>query len=62
MGTEAAILTTLLFYLINSLGFTSEEVNTILLKKKWYVRTYRVYDLRDIEAEAEKAIENVSWP
>jgi hypothetical protein len=36
------------------LGYSSEEVNSILLKKKWYVRLTGYSDLRDIEAEAEK--------
>jgi acetate kinase len=44
------------------LGYSSEEVNTILQKKSGMLGLTGIADLRDIEAEAEKAIENVSWP
>jgi hypothetical protein len=47
-GYKKAILTTLIFYLINSLGYSSEEVNTILLKKSGMLGLTGYSDLRDI--------------
>jgi acetate kinase len=55
MGTRSGDIDhSLIFYLINSLGYSSEEVNTILLKKSGMLGLTGYSDLRDIEAEAEK--------
>ena len=44
----------LIFYLINSLGYGLEEVNTLLLKKSGMLGLTGFGDLRDIQKEAEK--------
>jgi acetate kinase len=55
MGTRSGDIDhSLIFYLINSLGYSSEEVNSILLKKSGMLGLTGYSDLRDIEAEAEK--------
>jgi acetate kinase len=43
-----------IFYLINALGYSSEEVNWSGTEKKWYVWSTGIRDLRIIETEAEK--------
>jgi acetate kinase len=60
MGTRSGDIDHSLIFIINSLGYSSEEVNSILLKKSGMLGLTGYSDLRDIEAEAEKAIENVS--
>ncbi|AKA34235.1 acetate/propionate family kinase [Flagellimonas lutaonensis] len=43
-----------IFHLVDSLGYTLEEVNTLLTKKSGMLGLTGFSDLRDIEAEAEK--------
>lgn len=55
MGTRAGdIDQSVIFYMQNSLGFSPEEVNTILQKKSGMLGLTGYSDLRDIEAEAQK--------
>ncbi|GMN11729.1 acetate kinase [Croceitalea sp. MTPC9] len=44
----------LVFHLVNTLGYKLEEVNTLLLKKSGMLGLTGFSDLRDIQAEAEK--------
>ncbi|MCG2460492.1 acetate kinase [Flavobacteriaceae bacterium F89] len=44
----------LIFYLVNSLGYSLEDVNTLLLKKSGMLGLTGHGDLRDIQREAEK--------
>jgi acetate kinase len=54
MGTRSGDIDhSLLFYLINTLGFSIQEVNDVLLKKSGMLGLTGYSDLRDIEAEAE---------
>ena len=54
MGTRSGDIDhSLIFYLINTLGYTSDEVNTILLQKSGMLGLTGYSDLRDIETEAE---------
>lgn len=48
----------LIFYLINTLGYTQERVQQILQKESGMLGLTGYSDLRDIEAEAEKGNEN----
>lgn len=48
----------LIFYLINTLGYTQEEVQKILLKESGMLGLTGYSDLRDIEAEAKKGNKN----
>ena len=55
MGTRSGDIDhSLIFYLINTLGFTSNKVNDILLKESGMLGLTGYSDLRDIEANAEK--------
>nr|WP_315221581.1 acetate kinase [uncultured Flavobacterium sp.] len=55
MGTRAGdIDQSVIFYLIKNLGYTADEVNSILLKQSGMLGLTGYSDLRDIEAEAEK--------
>ena len=55
MGTRSGdIDQSVIFYLIKSLGYTPDEVNTILQKQSGMLGLTGFSDLRDIEAEAEK--------
>jgi len=55
MGTRSGDIDhSLIFYLINSLGYSSDEVNDLVLKKSGMFGLTGYSDLRDIEAEAEK--------
>lgn len=55
MGTRSGdIDQSVIFYLIKALGYTLDEVNTILQKKSGMQGLTGFSDLRDIEAEAEK--------
>ena len=59
MGTRSGdIDQSVIFYLVNSLGFSLEEVNTLLQKKSGMQGLTGFSDLRDIEAEAAKGNEN----
>jgi acetate kinase len=54
MGTRSGDIDhSLIFYLCNSLGYTIEEVENILLKKSGMLGLTGYSDLRDVEAEAE---------
>jgi acetate kinase len=54
MGTRSGDIDhSLIFYLINSLGFSSDEVNEMLLKKSGMIGLTGFSDLRDIESQAE---------
>ena len=54
MGTRSGDIDhSLLFYLINTLRFSSDEVNDILLRKSGMLGLTGYSDLREIEAEAE---------
>ncbi len=44
----------IVFYLVNTLGYSLNEVNTLLTKKSGMLGLTTYSDLRDIEAEAEK--------
>ena len=55
MGTRAGdIDQSVIFYLIKNLGYTADEVNSILLKQSGMLGLTGYSDLRDIESEAEK--------
>jgi acetate kinase len=55
MGTRAGdIDQSVIFYMIKNLGYTPDEVNSILLKQSGMLGLTGYSDLRDIEAEAEK--------
>lgn len=55
MGTRSGDIDhSLIFYLINTLGFAPNDVNEMLLKKSGMLGLTGYSDLRDIEAEAEK--------
>ena len=55
MGTRAGdVDQSVIFYMQNSLGFSLEEINTILQKESGMLGLTGFSDLRDIEAEAEK--------
>ena len=55
MGTRSGDIDhSLIFYLINALGYSSTAVNDILLKKSGMLGLTGFSDLRDIESEAEK--------
>ena len=59
MGTRSGdIDQSVIFYLVNSLGFSLEEVSTLLQKKSGMQGLTGFSDLRDIEAEAAKGNEN----
>lgn len=49
---------TLIFYLVNSLGYSINEVNTLLQKESGMLGLTGFSDLRDIEANAEKGDKN----
>ena len=48
---------TIIFYLVNSLGYKLEDVNSMLQKESGMLGLTGFSDLRDIEAEAEKGNE-----
>jgi acetate kinase len=55
MGTRSGDIDhSLIFYLINTLGYTATEVNNLLLKESGMLGLTGYSDLRDIEANAEK--------
>ncbi|CAL2090400.1 acetate kinase [Tenacibaculum sp. 190524A05c] len=55
MGTRSGDIDhTLIFYLVNSLGYKIDEVNTLLQKESGMFGLTGYSDLRDIEAEASK--------
>ncbi|MBE0392272.1 acetate kinase [Flavobacterium sp. 7E] len=55
MGTRSGDIDhSLIFYLIDTLGYTSKEVNDILLKKSGMLGLTGYSDLRDIESHAEE--------
>ncbi|SDX22456.1 acetate/propionate family kinase [Flavobacterium degerlachei] len=55
MGTRSGDIDhSLIFYLINTLGYTATEVNNLLLKESGMLGLTGYSDLRDIEASAEK--------
>lgn len=55
MGTRAGdIDQSVIFYLVKSLGYTPDEVNSILLKQSGMLGLTGYSDLRDIEAKAEE--------
>jgi acetate kinase len=55
MGTRSGDIDhSLIFFLCNSLGYNTKEVETMLLKKSGMLGLTGYSDLRDIEAEAEK--------
>ncbi|TDO83269.1 acetate kinase [Flavobacterium chryseum] len=55
MGTRAGdIDQSVIFYLIKNLGYTADDVNSILLKQSGMLGLTGYSDLRDIESEAEK--------
>ena len=55
MGTRVGdIDQSVVFYMIKNLGYTPDEVNTVLLKQSGMLGLTGYSDLRDIEAEAEK--------
>ncbi|NOR28261.1 MAG: acetate/propionate family kinase [Lutibacter sp.] len=55
MGTRSGNIDhTIIFYLVNSLGYKLEEVNSMLQKESGMFGLTGFSDLRDIEAEAEK--------
>ena len=59
MGTRSGDIDhSLIFYLINTLGYTVDEVNAILLKKSGMLGLTGFSDLRDIEASAEAGNED----
>lgn len=54
MGTRSGdVDQSVLFYLVNSLGYTLDEVNTLLQKQSGMLGLTGYSDLRDIEAQAE---------
>ena len=55
MGTRSGdIDPAVIFYMVNSLGYSLEEVNTLLQKESGMLGLTGYSDLRDIESEAEK--------
>lgn len=55
MGTRSGdIDQSIIFYLVNTLGYTLEDVNRLLVKKSGMFGLTGFSDLRDIQAEAEK--------
>ncbi|WP_264523593.1 acetate/propionate family kinase [Flavobacterium sp. N502536] len=55
MGTRSGdIDQSVIFYMVKNLGYTADEVNSILLKQSGMLGLTGYSDLRDIEAEAEK--------
>lgn len=55
MGTRSGDIDhSLIFYLINTLGYTATEVNNLLLKESGMLGLTGYSDLRDIESNAEK--------
>lgn len=55
MGTRAGdIDQSVIFYMVKNLGYSAEDVNSILLKQSGMLGLTGYSDLRDIEAEAEK--------
>ena len=55
MGTRAGdIDQSVIFYMIKNLGYSADEVNSILLKQSGMLGLTGYSDLRDIESEAEK--------
>lgn len=55
MGTRSGdIDQSIIFYLVNTLGYTLEDVNRLLIKKSGMFGLTGFSDLRDIQAEAEK--------
>ncbi len=59
MGTRSGdIDQSVIFYLVNTLGFTLDKVNTLLQKESGMYGLTGFSDLRDIEARAEKGDEN----
>ncbi|MGO4822068.1 MULTISPECIES: acetate/propionate family kinase [unclassified Flavobacterium] len=59
MGTRSGDIDhSLIFYLINTVGYTADEVNAILLKKSGMLGLTGFSDLRDIEASAEAGNED----
>mgnify|MGYP006191322825 FL=1 len=55
MGTRSGdIDQSVIFYMVKNLGYSAEEVNSILLKQSGMLGLTGYSDLRDIEAEAEK--------
>jgi acetate kinase len=59
MGTRSGdIDQSVIFYLVNSLGYSLDEVNTLLQKKSGMQGLTGFSDLRDIEAEAAKGNKN----
>ena len=59
MGTRSGdIDQSVIFYLVNTLGFSLDKVNTLLQKESGMLGLTGYSDLRDIEAQAEKGDEN----
>ncbi len=59
MGTRSGdIDQSVIFYLVNTLGFSLDKVNTLLQKESGMLGLTGFSDLRDIEAQAEKGDEN----
>ncbi len=59
MGTRSGdIDPAIIFYMVNSLGYSINEVNTLLQKESGMLGLTGYSDLRDIESEAEKGDEN----
>jgi acetate kinase len=59
MGTRSGdIDQSVIFYLVNTLGYSLDKVNTLLQKESGMLGLTGYSDLRDIEAQAEKGDEN----
>lgn len=59
MGTRSGDIDhSIIFYLVNSLGYSLDEVNTLLQKESGMLGLTGFSDLRDIEFEAEKGNKN----
>jgi acetate kinase len=59
MGTRSGdIDQSVIFYLVNTLGYSLDKVNTLLQKESGMLGLTGYSDLRDIEAQAEKGNEN----
>jgi acetate kinase len=47
--------------MVNTLGYTLEAVNNLLIKESGMLGLTGFSDLRDIEANAENGMSNVNW-
>jgi acetate kinase len=60
MGTKRDIDHAIVFYMVNTLGYTLEAVNNLLIKESGMLGLTGFSDLRDI-ANAEMEMSNVNW-